>query len=64
MKAAEQRITFVLLEVYRNIVICPTSTAARTKDSNTKKFEITSDTPFPISVKKKSLDSDLGEMVL
>ena len=38
--------------------------AAKTKDSNTKKFEITSDTPFPISVKKKSLDSDLGEMVL
>ena len=41
MKVTEQRITFVLLEVYRNIQTCPTQTATRTKDSCTKKFAAT-----------------------
>ena len=50
-KIAEQKITFVLLEVYRNIVIRPRWTAARTKDSSTKKFP-TRHTPSPFNIKE------------
>ena len=60
---AEQRITFVLLEVYGTIVTKPTWTAARTKDSRTKKLATTSHNPFPFSI-KRSLISNLGKMVL
>ena len=50
----EQRITFVLLEVYRNIVTWPTRTGARTKDSGTKKFATTSHPrPTPFSINKE-----------
>ena len=48
----EQRMIFVLLGIYRKIVIRPTWTAARTKDSCTKKFATTSPTPSPFSVKE------------
>ena len=37
----ELRITFVLLEVYRNMVTIPTCIAARTRDCYTKKFATT-----------------------
>ena len=37
LKDKEQRITFALLEFYRNTVTWPMKTAARIKDSNTKK---------------------------
>jgi len=51
-KIIEQRMIFVLLGIYRKIVIRPTWTAARTKDSCTKKFATTSPTPSPFSVKE------------
>ena len=46
-KVAEQRVTFALLEVYKNIVIRPTGTAARTRDSSTKSAT-TKHTPSPL----------------
>ena len=49
---AEQRLTFVLLEVFRNIVTRLMWTVARAKDSDTKKFATTSHTPFLFSIKE------------
>ena len=49
---AEQRITFVSLEVYRNSVARPRWTAARTKDSDTKKFAAATPPPPPLVEKK------------
>ena len=45
-KVAEQRITFVLFEVYRNIVTRPTRTAARAKDATQRSLQQVT-TPFP-----------------
>ena len=46
---------FVLLEIYRKIVMRPTWTAARAKDSCTEKFATTSPTPSPFGVKEASI---------
>lgn len=51
---AEQKITIVLVEIYRNLVTRPAQTAARTEDSSTEK--LVSDqphTPSPLLVKMK-----------
>ena len=39
LKAAEQKRSIVLLEVYRNIMTRPTWTGARMKDSGTNNFQ-------------------------
>ena len=45
---AEQKITIVLVEIYRNLVTRPAQTATRTEDSSTKK--VVSDQPHtPLS---------------
>ena len=51
-KVTKQKITIVLLEVYRNIVTRSMGTAVRTKDSGTRKFATTNHTPFPFSIKE------------
>ena len=51
-KHLQNRESFVLLEVYRNIVTCPPKTAARTKFSDTDECATTSHTPSPFSIKE------------
>ena len=51
-KVSEQRITFVLLEVSWNIVTRPMWTAARIKDSGTKKSATTSHAPSSYGIKE------------
>ena len=50
-KVAEQRKTFVLLEVYRNTMTRSMEIVLRTKDSGSKKFAANSCTPIPFGIK-------------
>ena len=52
-KVVAQRITTVLVEVYRNIMTWPMWLAAKAMDSNTKKLVTTNHTPPSLGLKKK-----------